>query len=111
MGTLTVNLYILRYHIFKELSRVFLKIFYVFSEIRLNLQVTIRPKEFPTNPNRFLRVTFLRCSIAVIIDFNAGQIEDFTHFNLKACTIGNVKLGSDDIISIFIIAMMNKGAY
>ena len=65
-------------------------------------KVTIRLKEFPTNPNRFLRVTFLRCSIAVIIDFNAGQIEDFTHFNSRACTIGNVKLGSDDLISIFL---------
>ena len=65
-------------------------------------KVTVRLKEFPTNPNRFLRVTFLRFSIAVIIDFSVGQTEDFTHFNFKACTIGNVNLGSDDIISIFL---------
>ncbi len=72
-------------------------------------KVTIRLKEFLTNPNRFLRLTFLRCSIAVIIDFNARQIEDFTHFNFKACTIGNVKLGSDDIISIFLYRNDEQG--
>ena len=72
-------------------------------------KVIIRLKEFPTNPNRFLRVTFLRCSIAVIIDFNAGQIEDFTHFNFKACNIGNVKLESDGIISIFLYRNDKQG--
>jgi hypothetical protein len=72
-------------------------------------KVTIRLKEFPTNPSRFLRVTFLRCSTAVILDFNAGQIEDFAHFNFKACTIGNVKIGSDDIISIFLYRNDEQG--
>ena len=72
-------------------------------------KVTIRLKEFPTNPNRFLRATFLRCSIAVILDFNAGQIEDFTHFNFKACTVGNVKLESDDIISFFLYRNDEQG--
>jgi hypothetical protein len=73
-------------------------------------KVTIRLKEFPTNPNRFLRVTFLRCSIAEIIDFNAGQIEDFTHFNFEACIIGNVKLGSDDIISNLLFRNAEQGS-
>ena len=72
-------------------------------------KVTIRLKEFPTNPNRFLRVTFLRCSIAVFIDFNYGKIENFTRFDFKACTIGNVNLGSDDIISIFLYRKDEQG--
>ncbi len=65
-------------------------------------KVTIRLREFPGKPNRFLRVTFSKCDVAVIIDFNNGQIENFSYFNFKACTIGEVNLQSDGIISIFL---------
>ena len=77
--------------------------------VKRGRKITIRFREFPTKPTRFLRVTFLKCDIAVILDFNDGQIDNFAHFNFKACTIGNVKLEPDGLISIFLYSNDDHG--
>ena len=63
-------------------------------------KVTIRLREFPEKPTRFLRATFSKCVLAVMLDFNNGQIENFTLFNFKGCIFYQVNIENDRIISI-----------
>ena len=66
-------------------------------------KVTIRLREFPEKPNRFLRITFSKCELAAIIDFNEGkQIEDFSAFDSNTCSLSEVKMEPDGIFSLFL---------
>lgn len=72
-------------------------------------KVTIRLREFPEKPNRFLRITFSKCKLAVIIDFNKGkQIEDFSAFDSNTCALSEVKMEPDGIFSLFLLGKDGK---
>ena len=66
-------------------------------------KISIRLKEFPDKYSRFLRITFDKCSIAVMLDFNQGQIEDLTSFDFKGCVFTKINIENDGIISIHLL--------
>lgn len=66
-------------------------------------KVSMRLREFPGKDSRFIRVTFSKCDLAVFLDLNKGQIEDFKQFNFKNSLFYNVNAESDGIISIHLL--------
>ena len=72
-------------------------------------KVTIRLREFPEEPNRFLRITFSKCEIAVIIDLNKNaQIENFSAYDSKTCALSKVTMEPDGIIILFLFSRKEK---
>lgn len=65
--------------------------------------VIIRLREFPEKPTRFLRATFSKCAVAVVLDFNNRQTDDFSLFNFKGCIFSQTTIEGDGIISIHIL--------
>lgn len=71
--------------------------------------VAIRLREFPEEPNRFIKINFSKCELAIIIDINEDkQFEDFSIFNWRACTLSKVKMEPDGILSIFLVGEDGK---
>ena len=66
-------------------------------------KVTIRLREFPEKPTRFVRVSFSKCVIAEILDYKTLQTDDFTSFNFKGCLIYEPVNELKEIVSIHLM--------
>jgi len=66
-------------------------------------KVSVRLREFPDNHSRFFRITFSKCSLAVILDFAHMQTEDFSNFNFKGCIFSQINMENDQMIGIHLI--------
>lgn len=66
-------------------------------------KVSIRLREFPDEYSRFFRITFVRCSTAVLLNFNKGKIEDITSFDFKGCVFSNINIENYGLISIHLL--------
>ena len=66
-------------------------------------KVVIRLRDFPEKPNMFLSATFSKCDLAVVLDFNNGQIDNFALFEFKGCVFDNINLEYEHIINIHLL--------
>ena len=66
-------------------------------------KVVIRLRDFPEKPNMFLSATFSKCDLAVVLDFNNGQIDNFDLFEFKGCVFDNINLEYEHIINIHLL--------
>ena len=66
-------------------------------------KVTIRLKEFPDKPTRFVRVTFSKCVVSEIIDYKTLQTDDFASFDFEGCLIYKAVHELKEIVSIHLM--------
>jgi len=66
-------------------------------------KVTMRLKEFPDSPTRFVRVTFSKCVVAEIIDYKTLQTDDFASFKFEGCLISKAVHELKEIASIHLL--------
>jgi hypothetical protein len=66
-------------------------------------KVTIRLKEFPDKPTRFVRVTFSKCVVAEIIDYKTLQTDDFASFDFEGCLLYKAVHELKEIVSIHLL--------
>ncbi|MBN2015495.1 hypothetical protein JW766_01550 [Candidatus Dojkabacteria bacterium] len=66
-------------------------------------KVSIRLREFPGKGSRFIRATFSMCDIAVFIELENGQLEDFSKIRIRDAILYKVHKEIDGIISIHIL--------
>jgi len=65
--------------------------------------VTIRLREFPEMPTRFIRVTFSKCVIAEILGYKTLQTDDFASFDFEGCLIYEAVHELKEIVSIHLL--------
>lgn len=66
-------------------------------------KVTIRLREFPEKPTRFVRVTFAKCVVAEILDYKTLQTDDFVSFDFERCLIYEAVHELKEIVSIHLL--------
>ncbi len=66
-------------------------------------KVTMRLREFLGKGSRFIRVIFSKCDLAVFLELNNGQIENFTKFNFQKTIFCNINEENDGIIGIYLL--------
>lgn len=67
-------------------------------------KVTIRLREFPEKPTRFVRVSFSKCVVAEILDYKKTlQTDDFASFDFEGCLIYEAVHELKEIVSIHLL--------